>query len=97
MVVWRKLVDLEVLTQNNKAVSYFTSKTGLFGSIKELQLRTGNYGKPHASPVKQRRGNSFIEEEGEMGGAVINKKSFVLTLCQSIIAFHWVSNDSLIG
>ena len=32
-----------------------------------------------------------------MGGAVINKKFLVWTLCQSIIAFHGVSKDSLIG
>lgn len=25
--------------------------------------------------VKQRRGNSFIEEKGKLGGAVVNKKS----------------------
>ena len=29
----------------------------------------------HASPVKQRRGHSFIEEEEKLGGPVINKMS----------------------
>lgn len=39
-----------------------------------MQSRTCNCGEPHASPVKKRRGNSFIEK-GKLGEAVINKKS----------------------
>ena len=48
---------------------------GLFWSSKELQFGACNYGKPHASPVKQRKRNFFIEEKGKLGGSVINKKS----------------------
>ena len=40
-----------------------------------MQLRTHNYGEPHASPVKKKKGDSFIEEKGKLGGAVKNKKS----------------------
>ena len=47
----------------------------LFVSSKELQIRAYDYGEPHACLVKQRRGNSFIEEKGKLGGAVINKMS----------------------
>ena len=56
-------------------VCFLTSRVGLFVSSKELQLRTCNYDEPLASPVKQRRGNSFIEEKGKLGAAVVNKKS----------------------
>ena len=40
-----------------------------------MQFRTGNYGGPCASPVRQWRRNSFTEEKGKLGGAVLNKKS----------------------
>ena len=33
---------------------------------------TGNYGEPHASPVTQRRENTFLEDKGTLE-AVINK------------------------
>ena len=35
----------------------------LFGTSKELQLETHNCGEPLASPVKKKKGNSFIEEK----------------------------------
>ena len=47
----------------------------LLMSSKELQFRICNYGKPHASLVKQRTGHSFLEEKGKLGGAVLNKQS----------------------
>lgn len=43
---------------------------GLCGSSKELLLGTCNYGEPHASPLKQRKGK--LKEE-RLGGAVTNK------------------------
>lgn len=48
---------------------------GLFWSSKELQFGTCTYGKPPASPIKQRKGNSFIEEEGRLREAIRNKMS----------------------
>ena len=47
---------------------------GLFRRSKELQFGTYNCVKPHASLIKQRKGNSFIEERGKLGGAVIGEK-----------------------
>lgn len=47
----------------------------LFGTSKELQLGPRNCGEPLASPVKKKKGNSFIEEEEKLGCAVKNKKS----------------------
>ena len=47
----------------------------LFGNSREVQFRTCDYGKPQASPIKQKRENSFIEEKEKFGGAVRNKKS----------------------
>lgn len=39
-----------------------------------MHLRTHNYGEPHASLVKKKKGDSFIEK-GKLGVAVKNKKS----------------------
>lgn len=39
---------LVLLTENNKAVNYFTSKM----EQKELQLRTYNHGEPHTNSSK---------------------------------------------
>ena len=41
----------------------------------QLYFRMYNYGKPHASPAKQRRRNSLIEEKGKLGEALMKKKS----------------------
>ena len=51
-----------------------TSKTSLFGNSKELQLRTCNYGEPHARLVKWKRGN-FCRGEGEVGKGCYLKKN----------------------
>ena len=40
-----------------------------------MHFRIWNYDEPHANPLKQRRGNSFIEEKGKLGEAVANKKA----------------------
>ena len=42
-----------------------------------MQFGTYNCVKPHASLIKQRKGNSFIEERGKLGGAVIGEKKKV--------------------
>lgn len=47
---------------------------GLFRRSKEFLFGTYNCVKPHANLIKQRKGNSFIEERGKLGGAVIEKK-----------------------
>ena len=40
-----------------------------------MQFRICNCDEPHVNPLKQRRGNSFIEEKGKLGEAVVNKKA----------------------
>ena len=40
-----------------------------------MEFGTCNYGEPHTRPVKERKGNSFIKEKGNLGKAVKNKKS----------------------
>ena len=74
-----------VLTQNNQqpvwgfgflvlvlvCLFVFTSKTGLQGSSEELQFGICSYRELCAGLVKQRRGSSFIEENGKLGGELL--------------------------
>ena len=46
----------------------------LFETAKNCNLGQAIYGKPQAS-LENREVFSFIEEKGELGGAVINKES----------------------
>ena len=60
--------------ENSQLFFFFTSKMGLFRSSKELQFRTCNYGEPHVSPIKQRKGNSFIERRRNWEGLLKTKR-----------------------
>ena len=50
-----------------------------------MQFRICNYDEPHANPLKQRRGKSFIEEKGKLGGAVVNKSHWRKLGVRSIV------------
>ena len=53
------------------------------------------YGKPQASLENKGEEHPFLEEKGELGGAVINEESIGGNRVQSIVAFYWLSCDSL--
>ena len=60
------------------------------GISKELQFGVCNYGKPHASPEQQGEEKLFYRGEEEVGRAIVNKE-----LRGGVVAFHWLSCDSL--
>ena len=53
-----------------------------------MQFRTCISDKPRASPLEQRRENSFIKEKGKLGGAVINEKCTGGKWEFEVVAFH---------
>ena len=62
--------------------------------ITELQFRTRS--KTIGKSGEQRRG-SFIEGRGEFLEPVMNKVHWSKLEVQSIVAFHWLNCDDLIG
>ena len=70
---------------------------GLFGSSKELQLRTCNYGELLANPGKVRERKLFDRGEGGAGRGCYKQKSPLEETANacSIVAFHWLSCDRL--
>lgn len=51
----------------DKTVSYFTSKMGLFGVAENCNWEQLRYGKTASMSREQKRGGSFIEKRGRVG------------------------------
>lgn len=77
-----------LLTWNNKQACFFTSKTGLSGSSKELEL--------WKTTSKSSKGEETLYREGEVGRGCYKQKVYWRKLgFWSIAAFHWLSCDKL--
>ena len=64
---------------------------GSFRNSKELQSRTCDLWGSTGNSRDKGEEQSFIEEKGELGGAVTNKKAEL----EETGNFHWLSCDSL--
>ena len=56
-----------------------------------------SYYKTIGKSGEQRRGRLFYRGKGELGGAAINKTPLATLGVSSVMAFHWLSCDRLLG
>lgn len=73
---------------------FLTNKMGFSRSSQKLYLGRYNHGEPLATPVKQRKGNSY--REGEVGrGCYKRKAHWMKVKMQSMVDFRWLNCLSL--